>query len=159
MQHLREIYLDLDGVFADFFGATQYRLGKHYRQMPPREAWKVLERVPHLFRDLPLLPDAQQLWDGLQGKGTLRFLTAVPRPTGFLKTAAQDKVLFVEANLSRTTPVITVRDGVTKARWANPGAVLIDDTPRNIDAWVAAGGIGILHTSAQTTLDKLATLH
>ena len=38
------------------------------------------------------------------------------------------------------------------------GNVLIDDRPKNIEAWENAGGIGILHTSAKETINKLKEL-
>ena len=38
------------------------------------------------------------------------------------------------------------------------GNVLIDDRPKNIEAWEAAGGIGIIHTSAKETIEKLKEL-
>jgi hypothetical protein len=34
-------------------------------------------------------------------------------------------------------------------------AVLIDDYPKNIKEWTAKGGIGILHTSASSTIRQL----
>ncbi len=36
--------------------------------------------------------------------------------------------------------------------------VLIDDYPENIREWEASGGIGILHTSAATTINRLKQL-
>jgi len=35
---------------------------------------------------------------------------------------------------------------------------LIDDRQKNIDAWVEAGGIGIVHTSAANTIEQLKAL-
>jgi len=32
---------------------------------------------------------------------------------------------------------------------------LIDDLPRNIDPWIEAGGIGILHKNTEDTIKKL----
>ena len=42
--------------------------------------------------------------------------------------------------------------------YAQKKNVLIDDRPKNIEAWEAAGGIGILHTSAADTIDQLKKL-
>ena len=38
------------------------------------------------------------------------------------------------------------------------GDILIDDYPSNIRAWEKAGGIGILHTDAQSTIQQLQTI-
>ena len=33
--------------------------------------------------------------------------------------------------------------------------ILIDDTKKKLDPWIEAGGIGILHTSAASTISEL----
>ncbi|MEX3984078.1 hypothetical protein AB4Y45_34555 [Paraburkholderia sp. EG287A] len=153
------IHHDLDGVHADFYGRAAKLLGKPYKGTPPAEAWAVLERVPHLFRDLEPLSDSQTLWRALQGCGLPQeVLTAMPQPTGLLTTVDADKRGWVARHLSPTAPVTTVANGPAKALYAGPGRVLIDDIQRNIDMWIAAGGIGILHVSAEDTLAQLAAL-
>ena len=42
--------------------------------------------------------------------------------------------------------------------YAAPNHILIDDRESNIDQWRAAGGIGILHTSASNTIQQLKKL-
>lgn len=152
---MRRIYLDLDGVFADFYRVAQAHLGVPYTELPPAEAWARLEKVRNLFRHLPLLPDALELWQGLQGKGLLHVLTASPQPTGELVTAPADKLAWVRQHLSPTIPVFVSASGVRKASFAAPGDILIDDLKRNIAAWEGAGGVGILHRSAAETLREL----
>lgn len=150
-----DINIDLDGVMADFYGETTRILGVDYRSLPPAQAWGRLEQVDNLFLHLPALPDALALWEGLQGRGNLRILTACPKPTGKLHTAARDKIEWVRRHIDRNVPVIVVEHGLMKAHWAAPGAILIDDLSRNINAWYAAGGHGILHRSAEDTLSQL----
>ena len=152
---LPNINIDLDGVMVDFYGETTRILGVPYKSLPSAEAWGRLEQVNHLFRNLPMLPDALELWQGIQGRGLPRILTAKPKPTGKLITAAGDKVAWVRENVDKQVPVIVVEHGLMKARWARPGDILIDDLERNIAAWVAAGGVGILHRSARETLEQL----
>ena len=48
--------------------------------------------------------------------------------------------------------------GTQKGAFAEKGSVLIDDRQVNIDAWEANGGIGILHTSAENTINQLKAL-
>ena len=45
-----------------------------------------------------------------------------------------------------------------KKDYANENSILIDDRSKNIDQWRAAGGIGILHTDAASTIEKLKEL-
>ena len=42
--------------------------------------------------------------------------------------------------------------------FAYEGSVLIDDRPKNIEAWEANGGTGIIHTSAAETIKELKKL-
>lgn len=154
----RLINVDLDGVLVDFYGATSKLLGASYREVPAALAWGKLERVPHLFRGLPRLADALELWAGLKGHGKLRILTAMPKPTGLLHTVPGDKRAWVREHICRTVPVVVVPHGLAKARWAQPGDILIDDLERNIIAWCAAGGVGILHRNARDTLAELQSL-
>lgn len=157
-QPTRNLYVDLDGVLVDFYNATSRILGAHYKSLPPGEAWGRLQEVDHLFLGLPMLSDAKVLWEGIQGRGLLHILTATPQPTGKLHTAPGDKREWVRKHICDAVPVIVVGHGLEKAKWARPGDVLIDDLPRNIDAWVAAGGTGILHRNAESTLKQLAAL-
>jgi hypothetical protein len=45
-----------------------------------------------------------------------------------------------------------------KPNYSKRNSILIDDRKDTIDAWNAAGGIGIHHTSAASTIEKLKEL-
>ena len=45
-----------------------------------------------------------------------------------------------------------------KKKYAGPNCILIDDRDRNIEQWVSAGGIGILHKDFNTTILELEKL-
>lgn len=152
---MRTINIDLDGVLADFYPAATKVLGVPYKSIEPVQVWGVLEHVDNFFLNLPLKADARALWDGLQGCGPLRILTATPKPTRKLATAPADKLAWVRRHFSDTIPVFVVAHGLRKAELAKRGDILIDDLKRNIDAWELAGGTGILHTNAADTLKKL----
>lgn len=153
---LSNIYIDLDGVLADFYGEARRILGADYQAIPPASAWAKLQEIDCFFQTLPLLPDALELWEGLQGKGALHILTAMPKPTGKLGTVPGDKRAWVRKHICARVPVLLVPHGVLKARYAAPGSILIDDLPRNVLAWQEAGGLGIVHTNTKSTLAVLA---
>lgn len=153
-----DIYVDQDDVLAEFYGEAARILGAPFQSLPPAARWGRLERVESLFLHLPVRPDALELWHGLEGRGNRSILTAMPRPTGLLHTAPADKLAWVREHITPTAPVIVAESGLAKAAWARPGAILIDNLQRNIDVWVAAGGIGIVHTSAADTLAQLDAL-
>lgn len=150
------IFLDLDGVLADFFLRARDLLGCDYHSLPPAEAWRALSEIPHLYLTLAVLPDAHRLYAVLSPLGDrLSILTAIPLPTGYLVTAAADKRQWVAENISPSLPVHTVAGGENKRLFASPGDILIDDSERNIRAWESVGGIGVLHTELATTLVRL----
>ena len=77
-----QIFLDCDGVLADFDRAATDLLG-----MPPREYekrrgiaafWQAIARHPDFYGTLPLMPDAMELFDAVQHLSPL-ILTALPR--------------------------------------------------------------------------------
>lgn len=160
---MRHINLDLDGVFVDFYSHALAILGRPYASMTGAQAWGILDKVPHLFRDIPPLHDAKELWEGVQAFARCegahpRVLSALPMLTNRLVTAPMDKLTWVRRDMDSNIPVLLVDGGLAKTLAVAPGDILIDDLARNINAWRAAGGIGILHTSAKTTLVELARL-
>ena len=153
-----KIFLDLDGVFADLDSLIKEICGDVPRFS--NDIWPVLAKEWRPFWRLEVMPDSHRLVTMLQHH-SLEFLTACPesRPgQGHgLVTAADDKRAWVSHNRSRTIPVNTIVGGKNKPVYLqkHPGAVLIDDYDRNINLWIAAGGVGILHTSVDDTLDQL----
>lgn len=150
------IYLDLDGVFADF--KKRFKEIVHFDyDTDPAGAWKRLDQVDHLFLTLEPLPYAHEMFSIIQSKGIeTKMLTALPRQTGKLKTAAADKTAWVRQHLSSTIEVICTDGWSGKRVYARPDAILIDDMKRNIDDWREGGGIGIHHTNPADTLAQLA---
>ena len=69
-----------------------------------------------------------------------------------------DKNEWIKRYVDPTVPVTCTFTGTQKAAYAYEGSVLIDDRPKNIDAWEKAGGIGIVHTSAKNTINLLKEL-
>lgn len=146
----RTIYLDLDGVFADFEKKAIELVGKRPKDMQPQEFWKELGKHDHVWRDLELMPGSRMLYDTVMKipDVDVAFLTALPRPTGKMATAADDKKHWVKEHFGPECRVFTVIGGVNKARHIQTlDDILIDDTSKNIEAWNQKGGIGILHDS------------
>ena len=66
------------------------------------------------------------------------------------------KRIWRKRNLPSTKLVLA--QAAKKQNYANPNSILIDDRESNIDQWVKAGGIGILHTDTTSTINKLKEL-
>ena len=148
---MRTIYLDMDGVVADFDTFVEGVLGREIgwgtSQDLTDEEWVKLASVDRLYYQLPLMPDATKLVAYAKSLSTrfyVGFLTAIPRRTT-IPTAQADKLAWVD----KYFPGMRMDIGpysYDKQKWCVPGDILIDDRPSNIAEWTAAGGIAVYHT-------------
>jgi 5'(3')-deoxyribonucleotidase len=157
------LYLDMDGVVADFDEYAARTLGVPPSEgIYPDEVWYKLASNARLYRDLKKTSYADQLVaeceDFALTKGyNIYFLTAVPKGND-VKWSFYDKVLWAQQYF----PGIAVMFGpYSKDKWqhCNAGDILIDDRQSNIDEWRAAGGIAIHHVSLNSTLYELSRLY
>ena len=146
---MRTIYLDMDGVVADFDAYAHSVLGHRSEDGQwHKDKWSKLRDNPRMYRDLPLTPEADRLVEFcrdyvLSRNYSLLFLTAVPKNND-VHWAFYDKVIWAQ-NYYPDIPVMFGPFSKDKYVHCNPGDVLIDDRSSNISEWIAAGGIGIKH--------------
>ena len=131
MQQMK-IYIDLDGVLANFEKAVVETVGVHYWDRTADKFWGELALVPNFYYNLELLPGALTMYQSIlnaHGYENVEILTATPRPTAGLETAAADKTAWVRDMVDPKVTVNTVEGGVNKHRWLDehPGTTLIDD--------------------------------
>lgn len=156
---ISKIYLDMDGVLADFVTGVQ---GPDFLNGPllsedcyDKQKKEFTEKG--LFRKLPPMQDMQELVDYVKSTGVpYEILTCAGAVNHNL--VVQDKIKWLDEHLDPGVPVITTLKGVHKAKFAQPGHILVDDRLKNIHAWREAGGTGILHLNAATTNGHLETL-
>ena len=148
------LYLDMDGVLADFNALARERLGATAQDQAaaarrgrwPEEEWARLREIPHFYKILPktafadqLVARARQFRDQLGWQ--LYVLTAIPKGND-MPDAFQDKIEWMQ----QYYPDIPVRFGPyshDKQRHARPGDLLVDDRVSNCSEWTAAGGHAI----------------
>lgn len=153
-----QLYIDSDGVVADFDKkAIEILGGKRIHEVPKGTLWKEIARyndtVEPFFDSLELMPGAMDLIRFAQ-ESDFEF-TKILTASGYTpKDGGAQKVLWYARNVPGIE-VIVVAKSPDKAAYANPRAILVDDREKSITPWVAAGGIGILHTSVQNTIDTL----
>ena len=148
------IYLDMDGVIADFDSGFEQLFGVLPRHIPKTERWDKVNSVANYWVDLPKRPEADTLIAHLRKYG-FTILTGVPHQ-GCEKAKIQKRIWLknhygIEAN-------VICCFSKDKANYCQVGDILIDDWPPNIERWHQAGGIGILHISVEDTLRQLAQL-
>ncbi len=66
-----------------------------------------------------------------------------------------DKIYWIRKHVDPKVIITATIKGEDKAAFARPSHVLIDDRKSNIKAWTQAGGIGVLHRTADDTINQL----
>lgn len=149
-------FLDADGVICDFEKKVSEINRLEFHKIPRGKMWRSVEEydknVEPFFESLDLMPDAMQLFNFVKDNFINYFILTACGNTP--KNAAQQKRNWFKKHFGNII-VKTVQDSHQKAQFASPTSILIDDRSKSIDPWVAAGGIGILHTSAADTIEKL----
>jgi hypothetical protein len=154
---MRQIFLDCDGVLADFDSAAiRLFAGQHPRHAREhhgeREFWHRIRTAGQFYRDLPLLPDAMELYRAVRHLHPI-ILTGCP-VGGW---AEQQKRGWVAEHFPGVE-IITCRVKEKFMHMKHPGDVLVDDFLRFKEIWEEAGGIFVQHTSAANSIRKLAEL-
>ena len=159
-QHIMEfdnpqIYCDMDGVVADFISYTTEILGTKFKD----EYW---DQLPNdMFLQLPKMQDADVLWKYIKQFDPF-MLTAVPRESRgpIAKRAWKDKTRWMKKNFRLSEDKMRIVLRKNKKNFAMDGKdkrpnILIDDHMGNIKEWESAGGIGVHHINANSTINDL----
>jgi len=150
-----KLFLDADGVLADFDAGVHRLLGMSYDAFVAKKGvgafWRALAKAPDFYARLPEMPDARELFDAVRHlKPTI--LTGLP----IGKWAAPQKVAW-SAEHFPDVPIITcmARD---KHRHMSPGDVLVDDRENHREAYEAHGVVFIHHRNARDSIRELAAI-
>ena len=167
-----QVYVDMDGVLCDFFGAWAQQLGGK-----PGSNWEYIKTLPRhqtdaSIRDLSRDPQqVEEFFANLEplagGQRIIKMLRASGRPWAILSAPlrgvnADASIAGKETWLDRhglaDVPRIFERDKYKYATADDGSAnVLIDDYGKNIGEWRAHGGVAIKHDN-DTTDQTLAEL-
>ena len=153
-----KIFSDMDGVLTDFDKSFE----KYSEGIPPRDYekkfgkdkfWELIDGKGKVgfWAGMPWMEDGKQYWDYIKNYDP-ELLSSPSRSS----TSRLGKRLWVKNNMPGVK--LTLAQAYLKKNYAAPNHILIDDRKSNIDEWKAAGGIGILHTSAADTIRQLKDL-
>ena len=152
------IYIDMDGVVADFKSLIVDVTGE---DKTTSEFWRELSEMENPYYWLPVLKDAKKAIKEIKNlakynrKSKPQFLTSLPIVTGNLVTAQRDKVEWIHNHIGKYQ-VNVVHNWRHKKNFVFGACdILVDDSERNCNDWVKAGGQAILHTSFENTLKIL----
>ncbi len=155
-----QVFLDCDGVLADFDTYAEGLLGLHPREYERRKhndkkLWDILYAHDDYFYKLPQMPDAHVLVAGVKALGFEPIiLTGVPSKAGS-DWAIDQKTRWAADHF----PDLSIICCKSKDKFMHmiPGKrnVLIDDWNMHMKKWQVAGGYFILHKNAKDSLVEL----
>lgn len=148
----RQLYLDCDGVLADFDTGAAAALGMHPKAFEKRHGpgrfWARLASAPDFYFGLPLLDGATELFEAVKHLDPI-ILTGLPQGNW----AAGQKVRWAARYFPGTRIITTLaRD---KRKHGKEGDVLVDDQIRHAHLWEEMGGVFIHHRGVEETLQRL----
>ena len=152
-----KIFSDMDGVLTDFDDsfkkASDGIAPRDYEKKFGKDKfWELIDGGGvGYWVGMPYMPDGETYWNYIKDYD-VELLSSPSRSN----TSRLGKRLWVRNNMPGVK--LTLAQAYLKKNYAAPNHILIDDRKSNIDEWRAAGGIGILHTSAADTIQQLKKL-
>ena len=154
-----EVYLDMDGVIADFFAEYAKLAGVStgsYRDIPPAKVDPTLNKMvgTDFFYRLPKFASADALVDMIvKAFGGYHICSSPLR--GDYEGSEKYKTLWIKKNLKQQPKSILITPNKAKYATQPDGTpnILIDDRGSNITAWEAKGGVGIKYQADENGLD------
>lgn len=145
------IFVDMDGVLADFDSGYEQRFGKRPSKMDDNVDWGLVRRTEGFYRDLPPMPDIYELWSYLKPLNPI-ILTGVPSSVA---EAPANKRQWVDRMFGEDQPMITCLSKNKSLHIRQRGDVIIDDWEKYRHVWIERGGHWITHTSAASSVLQL----
>ena len=165
---IKKIYIDMDGVLADFAGGVRKLCGleplsqndKHRDRTLDDEMWERIRKCDNFYNRLDPISGAIRMFGRIYDHYEERceILTGIPKEERGIVQAADDKREWVRRLLSEDVCVNIVNWREKIKFCKGEGYVLIDDSKKIICSWNEAGGIGILHISTEETIRELGIL-
>jgi hypothetical protein len=158
------VYLDMDGVLADFFGGVEYLFGvDHWKELTNDKTKdlkkQVIDRITgtDFFAVLPKFPTADQLIDMVKKFTGGKFSINTSPLRGDNENSSKYKKIWISNNIEQPDEIIVTsrKESYAKDKASGTPNILIDDRPINIQKWQAAGGYGILYQANRDSLEKV----
>jgi cytidyltransferase-like protein len=150
-----KIYCDMDGVIVDFEDGYKRLTGKDIKGNHIKgdgDFWQpITDAGVKFWAGLKWMSDGKELWSYIKPYNP-EILSAPSRE----ESSKIGKHVWIKNNIPGIKLIL--RSANRKQELAESNAILIDDRKDNIEQWINAGGIGILHTSADDTITQLKKL-
>lgn len=153
---MKQIFLDCDGVLADFDAEARKLFGQHPRAaeeaLGSAEFWRRIRQSGDFYHRLPLIADALDLYRAVAHLKPI-ILTGCPRG----EWSQPQKRAWAELHFPGV-PIITCASREKFLHILHPGDVLVDDYLRYKELWENAGGVFVQHITAKQTIAELQKL-
>jgi len=158
------VYIDMDGVLADFFGGVEklYGVG-HWKELSKDNKLDLKQEVINritgtdFFATLPKFPGADQLITMVKKFTGGAFSINTSPLRGDNENSGKYKQLWITQNIEQPEQTIITgrKESYAKDKASGTPNILIDDRPVNIERWQGAGGYGILYQANRDPLSKV----
>ena len=154
-----KIFCDLDGVLTDFDGRFIELFGKHPKEFINvygySSFWASLtSRAKDFWCGIQWKSDGKELWQYISPYNPI-ILSSVPTSMAKIATQCKEQWIKKELGLDIQYHITTRKE---KQNFSANDHILIDDMKKNIEEWTQRGGVGILHISADVTINELQKL-
>jgi hypothetical protein len=158
------VYLDMDGVMADFFGGVEKMYGvEHWKQLTNDKTKdlkkEVIDRITgtNFFATLPKFGTADTLIDMVKKFTGGKFSINTSPLRGDHANSAKHKRVWIANHIEQPDEIIVTgrKESYATDKGTGTPNILIDDRPINIQKWQSAGGYGILYQANRDSLDKV----
>ena len=154
MEKKLKIFCDMDGVLVDFIRGYYELTGRDITGAyhTDKKFWEPIDKAGYQFWvNLNWTSDGKELWDYIK-----KYNPELLSSPSIQNDSRVGKHNWVKKELPGVHLILRSAD--KKSEFATPDSILIDDRPSNVEQWISAGGIGILHTSAKDTIEQLKKL-
>ena len=158
------VYLDMDGVLADFFGGVEKLYGvSHWKELTSDKTKdlkaEVINRITgtDFFATLPKFESADALIDMVKKFTGGKFSINTSPLRGDHENSGKYKKIWISNNIEKPNEIIVTgrKEEYAKDKASGTPNILIDDRPINIQRWQGAGGYGILYQANRDPITKV----
>ena len=160
------VYIDMDGVLADFFGGVEklYGVG-HWKELNADNKLDLKQEVINrisgtdFFATLPKFESSGELISMIKEFTGGNFSINTSPLRGDHENSSKYKKLWIQNNIDQPDEIIITgrKESYAKDKASGTPNILIDDRPVNIQRWQNAGGYGILYQANRDPLSKVKT--
>ena len=158
------VYIDMDGVIADFFGGVEKLYGvRHWKELNADNKLDLKQEVINrisgtdFFATLPKFESSGELISMVKEFTGGNFSINTSPLRGDNENSAKYKKLWIQNNIEQPDEIVITgrKESYAKDKASGTPNILIDDRPVNIQRWQGAGGYGILYQANRDSLTKV----